>query len=62
MVKYKKTGLNKIKSLLPYFVEFYNDRSILSKIYLENCTVGGPDQRSIIIIAYDESTFFANAG
>lgn len=45
MVKYKKTFLNKIKSLLSYFVKFSNNRSILPKIYPKNCAVDGLDQR-----------------
>ena len=62
MVQYKKTFLEEMKSLLSYFVEFSNDRSILPKIYLEYCAVGGPDQRLVIIITNDKNTFYANNG
>lgn len=51
-----------MKALLPYFVEFSEDRSILPKVYPEDCTVGGPKKRRIIMITHDESTFSANDG
>ena len=51
-----------MKSLLPYFVEFSNDGSMLPKTYPENCAVGGLDRKPIIMITYDKSTFFANDG
>lgn len=62
MVEYRKTFLNEMKSLLPYFVEFFNNRSMLPKTYSENCVVNSPDQRPIIMITYNESTFSANDG
>ena len=62
MVEYKETFLNKIKSLLAYFVEFSNDGSMLLKIYPDDCAVGGADQRPIIIITHDENTFSSNDG
>ena len=62
MVEYKETFLNKIKSLLSYFVEFFNDGSMLPKIYLEDCAVGGLDQNPIIMITNDKSTLFTNNG
>ena len=43
VVEYRKTFLEEIKSLLPYFVEFQNDGIILPKKYPENCAVGGPN-------------------
>lgn len=43
MIEYKEIFSNKIKLLLPYFVEFSNNEFMLSKIYLENCTVGSSD-------------------
>lgn len=54
--------LNEMKSILSYFVEFSDNRSMLPKKYPENCAVGGPDQRPIIMITYYESTFSANDG
>lgn len=59
MLKYKKIFLNKIKLLLFYFIKFFDDWSMLSKIYSENCIIG-IDQKPIIMIIYDKSTFFAN--
>ena len=43
VVEYVKTFLTEIKSLLPYFVEFSNDESILPKVYPDDCVVGGSD-------------------
>ncbi len=51
-----------MKSLLPYFVEFFDDRSILPKIYPDDCAVKRSDQRHIIMITYDKSIFSANDG
>ena len=48
MVEYKETFLDEMKALLLYFVEFSKDRSTLSKDYLEDCAVGGPNKRPII--------------
>ncbi len=60
MVEYRKSFLDEMKSLLPYLVEFSENGSMLPKEYLDDCIVGGPDQRPIIIIIYDESTFSTN--
>lgn len=60
MVEYKKTFLNEIKLLLPYFVEFFNDGSMLSITYFENCIMDSPDQKLIIIMTYHKSTFSIN--
>lgn len=49
-MKYKKIFLNKIKSLLSYFVGFFKDKFILSKIYPENFVINDLDQKLIIII------------
>ena len=49
-----------MKSLLPYFVEFSDDGSILSKVYPDDCAVGRSDRRPIIMITHDESSFSAN--
>ena len=48
-----------MKSLLFYFVEFFDDGSILLKVYPDDCKVGRSDQRPIITISQDESTFSA---
>ena len=53
MVEYRETFLSEIKSLSPYFVKFSDNGSILSKVYLENCIVGGSDQKLIIMITND---------
>ncbi len=62
MVEYKKTILSEMKSLLPHFVEFSDDGSILPKVYPDDCAVGRSDQRPITMITYDESIFSANNG
>ena len=43
MLEYKKTFLSEIKSLLPYFVRFSDDESILPKVYPDDCAIGGLD-------------------
>ena len=53
MVEYRETFPSEMKSLLPYFVKFSDNGSILSKIYPDNCIVGGSDQRLIIMITND---------
>ena len=60
VVEYKKTILSEMKSLLPHFVEFSDDGSILPKVYSNDCAVGRSDQRPIIMITHDESIFSAN--
>ena len=60
IVKYKEIFLSEIKSLLPYFMEFSKDGLILPKDYPNDCAVNASNQRSIIMITYDESTFFVN--
>ncbi len=62
VVEYRETFLSEMKSLLPYFVEFSDDGSILPKVYPNDCEVGGSDQRPILMITHDESTFSANDG
>ena len=62
VVEYRETFLDEMKSLLPYFVEFSDDGSMLPKICPDDCTVGGPNRRAIIMITRDESTFSANNG
>ena len=60
VVKYWELFLEERKSLLRYFVKFEKNDKILPKEYPSDCAVGGPDQRPIIMITHDESTFFAN--
>lgn len=49
-----------MKSSLSYLVKFLEDNTILSKKYLDNCALGEPDWRLIIITIYNKSIFFAN--
>ena len=60
MIKYRKSFVDKMKSLFLYLVEFFKDGSMLSKEYLNHCIVGNQNQRLIIIIIYNKSTFFIN--
>lgn len=62
VVEYRETFLDEMKSLLPYFVEFSDDGSMLPKTYPEDCAIAGPDRRPIIMITHDESTFSAIDG
>ena len=62
VVEYRETFLDEMKALLPYFVEFSEDGSILPKDYPKDCAVGGPNKRPFIMITHDESTFSANDG
>ena len=61
-MEYRETFLSEMKSLLPYFVGFSDDGSILPKVYLDDCAVRRQDQRPIIIITNDESIFSPNDG
>ena len=60
VVEYRGIYLEEMKALLPYFIEFKEDGTILPKEYPEHCAVGGSNQRPIIIITHDKSTFSAN--
>lgn len=60
--EYRKTFFEEMKALSPYFAEFGKDGSILPKEYLKDCKVDGSNQRPIIIIKHDESTFSTNNG
>lgn len=62
MIEYKKSFLDKIKSLLPYLVRFSEDESMLPKEYSDDCVVDGLNERPIIMITYDENTFSINDG
>ncbi len=43
-------------------MQFFEDGTMIPKEYPDDCEVGRPDQRSIIMITHDEITFFANDG
>ena len=60
MVEYREIFLDEIKALLPYFVEFSENRSILSKDYPKDCAVSRLNKRLIIMIIYNKNTFLAN--
>ncbi len=60
VIEYQETFLNEMKSLLPYFVEFFEDGTMVIKEYPDDFALGGPDRRPIIMIIYDESTFSVN--
>lgn len=60
MIEYQRIFLEKIKTLLPYFVKFKKDGTILPKKYSEDCIVGGLDWQSIIMVIYNKSIFSAN--
>ena len=62
VIEYRETFLNEMKLLLPYFVEFYEDGTIVPKEYPDDCAVRGPNRRPIIMITHEESTFSANDG
>jgi len=62
VVEYRKQFLEFIHGLLPYMVEFNENGSIEPKEYPENCHVGGPGRRPVILITHDESIFSANDG
>ena len=60
MLEYKKSFLNEIKVIFPYFMEFSKNRLILSKEYSKNCIVSKPNKRPIIKITHGKSIFFSN--
>ncbi len=43
VMEYRETFLSEMKSLLPYFVEFSDDGSILPKVYPNDCAVRRSD-------------------
>ena len=49
-MEYQKTFLEKMKSLLSYFIELKKNDKILPKKYLSNCIVRRLDEQPIIII------------
>lgn len=58
--EYEEICLEEIKTLLSYFVEFNDNKSILLKIYSKDSSMGDLNKRAIIIVTHDESTFSAN--
>ena len=62
VIEYQETFLNEMKSLLLYFLEFFEDGKMVPKEYPDNYGVAGPDRRPIIMITHDESSFCANDG
>lgn len=60
--EYRETFLHEMKLFLPYFVEFSEDGTIVSKKYPSDCAIRKPEKRPIIMITRDESTFSANDG
>ena len=60
--KYRKTFFHDMNLVLPYFVEFSEDGTIVSKEYPSDCTIDEPEKRLIIMITHDKSTFYANDG
>lgn len=62
MVEDREKFLNTIKNLEPYLVEFEENRLMKTKNYLDDCTVKGDVRYSVIVITYNECTFFTNNG
>lgn len=60
VLEYCHQFLREIKAIKPYLVEFEEDGFMKSKIYPEDCAVGGSNRSPIIFIKNDESTFNAN--
>ena len=54
--------MKKIEKLKPYIVEFYENGAMKPKTYPSNCAVWRENWRPVIVITYDECTFFANDG
>lgn len=55
-----KNFLQKIKEFKPYIIDFEENGTMESKIYLSNWVVDGNNWRSIIIITYDKYISLAN--
>lgn len=60
MVEYREIFSEEIKALIPYFVKFEEDNTILPTEYPDDCKVGGWGQQPIIMITHYENTFSAN--
>lgn len=62
MVEDYKKILSIMKDLKPYLVEFKEDRSIMTKNYLDDCTIKRDIRYSIIVITHNKYTFSVNNG
>lgn len=49
-----------MSDLKPYLVKFDSEENMKKKIYSNDCQVGGKNWQLIIIIIYNECTFFTN--
>lgn len=47
-------------NLEPYLIEFDSEKNIKEKMYFVNCYVKSISQKLVIVIPYNEYTFFAN--
>ena len=45
VIEYRETFLNEMKSLLPYFVEFIEDGTMVPKEYSDDCAFSDNDGR-----------------
>lgn len=52
--------LKKIDKLNLFLIEFNEDGTIRSKVYLLNCIIKDKNSQPIIIITHDKYIFFAN--
>lgn len=62
MMEDHKKFLNKIEKLKPYLIELNKNGKIKDKRYLPNYVVGDKDYWPVMVITYNECTFFANDG
>lgn len=60
VIEYWGVFLEKMKVLLPYFIKFKKNGTILPKKYLKDYVVRGSDGQLIIMIIYDKSIFSTN--
>ena len=58
--EYRETFLHEMKLFLLYFIEFFEDGTIVSKEYPSDCAMRRPKKRPIIMITYNESIFSIN--
>ena len=58
----EKIFLDEMKKLLPYLVEFSEDRSMILKEYPKNYAVGKSSKQLATMITYNESMLPANDG
>lgn len=49
-----------MKLLLPYFIKFLIDNTMVPNKYLYDCTMRRLEKRQVIINIYDKSVFLAN--